>query len=510
MSKMKKLIFSILFFLFLVPSLPVRAEIESTHEIELKSLGHGIVIPTSFEVKSADGTFATLSGINPKDWQLEEIGEEHNYSIDLGNGYVAKKWWLYSMDSWGKGYMQTSVYNENDELVFHLGRNEQGEISCIMKDEEGNLVQDIFPQNDYEPIDYGDEWINQDLNYDYGDSIPPCKRNVYDAESDTMRVYHKSGNGDDMVMNLREKYEYNHGGDPVCTVYHLRATGDDYTKDEECYEAYSFKKSDMAYVGFWGPILTPYGEEYSYNFSEIPLVVSVEGEEYYFYKVASRNIEWSTQQERDLCDGKIVESVAYFTKEQIEILERENLRFYDEIEEKYPEFLLPRGEPEIVGSPDEKGEGQIEEEKAIDAIKQTNNDEKTDTDGYITGAVEDGNGNKSYIQELTGDVVDINGAYPTKLMTQVDNTPVGIQYKLILMDDSGATLATFGCFDIEHTNYKYAYLTMIDVSTDYPTFMVAGSDAPVSGNLGYMGQVTTDTENGQETGAIYVQPGGNP
>lgn len=379
MNKIKKLLALVPFIFLLIPYIPTMAQIESVHEIELKDMGNGIVIPTSFDVKNPDGSFATLSRVNPTEWQLETVGE--CYSMKLDNGYTACKKWIYSDDDWSKGYMQSCVYNENDELVFSLGRNEFGQISCTLIDEEGNIVQNIFPADDYKTKDFGDEWLNKELNYNYGDSIPPFMRKVYDAEADTMRVYNKSDDGNGIVMYLREKYEYNHGGDPVCTLYHIRETGDDYTKDEKSYEVYSFKKSNMMDCGFWTGINTPSGLMYGYHYSEIPSVITMDGVDYYFYKVAQRNPNWSTPEERAVLDGKIIECACHFTKEQIEILKKENLKFYDEIEAKYPEFLYPKrnAEPQIIGSPDEKGEGQIHEEEAIAAIKPANESGETES-----------------------------------------------------------------------------------------------------------------------------------
>ena len=45
---------------------------------------------------------------------------------------------------------------------------------------------------------------------------------------------------------------------------------------------------------------------------------------------------------------------------------------------------------------------------------------------------------------------------------------------------------------------------MIDMTSSYVMFDVAGSDTPISGNLQYGGSATVQTENGEETNQILM------
>lgn len=118
------------------------------------------------------------------------------------------------------------------------------------------------------------------------------------------------------------------------------------------------------------------------------------------------------------------------------------------------------------------------------------------------------NGSRCIMQPLTGDIITINGYTPAYVWTEFQNTPVGEQLKIHLMDENFKDLydAGFGInWDVEYTNYKYAYFLKLDyVGTSVCIFTVGGTDTPKSGNLHYMGDGTTDTETGPQTGPCYV------
>ena len=93
-------------------------------------------------------------------------------------------------------------------------------------------------------------------------------------------------------------------------------------------------------------------------------------------------------------------------------------------------------------------------------------------------------------QPLTGDVVAINGMTPVAVLTFIENTPEGEQIKVQLVDANYNTILTGIAFDMEHTKYKYAYLTVLDMSEEMmgnSFFQVAGTNSQMSGNLNHVG-----------------------
>ena len=110
-------------------------------------------------------------------------------------------------------------------------------------------------------------------------------------------------------------------------------------------------------------------------------------------------------------------------------------------------------------------------------------------------------GTKVCWQELTGDVIPINGMIPKYVMTQELQTPSGPQISIILNDENYNMLMPIMNFDTTHTNYKYVYLTRVDFAINIAE--IAGTNEPVSGNLNYSGETTYDTENGQVIGDVY-------
>ena len=70
-----------------------------------------------------------------------------------------------------------------------------------------------------------------------------------------------------------------------------------------------------------------------------------------------------------------------------------------------------------------------------------------------------------------------------------------------LYDDNGSIVKNFYVFDIDHTNYKYVYISKIDMN--YDSIDIAGTNEPISGNLNYNGEVTTIYNDEEVTGSLY-------
>ncbi len=105
----------------------------------------------------------------------------------------------------------------------------------------------------------------------------------------------------------------------------------------------------------------------------------------------------------------------------------------------------------------------------------------------------------SWNQIIVGDIVPIAGKVPATCYTHISNGHILAQ----LYDEnygivSSADLTPYG---MDHTNYKYVYFTMVaNIGNGTATWQIAGTDdASMSGNLGYHGQGTIETEQGEST-----------
>ena len=105
----------------------------------------------------------------------------------------------------------------------------------------------------------------------------------------------------------------------------------------------------------------------------------------------------------------------------------------------------------------------------------------------------------SWNQIIVGDIVPVAGKVPATCYTHISNGHILAQ----LYDEnygivSSADLTPYG---MDHTNYKYVYFTMVaNIGNGTAIWQIAGTDDDsMSGNLGYHGQGTIETEQGEST-----------
>lgn len=314
-------------------------------------------------------------------------------------------------------------------------------------------------------------------------------------------------NGD--IMNLYSKYEYSAEGGGVCTEYRVAMMDEEYDQEDEYYEVCSYKKDDIVEESFFGPYYRPdTGMTYGITYSEHPSVITKKGEEYYLYKVASINDNWSTEKERELLEGKVVESAYYFTKEQIEILAAENIIYYHEIMERHPDFIFPNWDNElfdpvngkVVEAPVETAEATpeptAEAEEATPEVAEVT-PESTSEGAWVS---QGSDGRTIYRQLLTGAKMPINGQIPVEVETQTWNYDGYLQITVLLYDANGNSIEAWGMInDLEHTNYEYVYFTTVSLCPDKPSessFVVKGTDTP------FEGVVFTDNEGMPPTNSL--------
>ena len=503
MSRLKRLLLLLPILGISLPAITCQAKYEQTTEIELIDMGHGIYIPSSFDVINEDGLFATLSYLDLTPWLEAEI-DEWSYSITLDNGYRAEKSWI-PIEGERTGYMCTTVYNENGEMVFFVG-NDWGQIKLVMIDDAGNHLTNVYSRQVIT------ENNGREDSYS-GEIGAPLTRSTYSASENIRKVYGQWKED----MRLFQKYEYDTADGDICRFYNV--TSDTYDLDDEYYEESSYRKEDLQEYWLRGTVynlLTGKAVYLEYPY-QLPSVQTINGVKFYLYVLEQWEFDWSLEEEREVMDGKPEDITHYFTKEQIEILEAEHITTYEELMERYPEFwdasfYIPPGVEYITGTPsDGVSESERTAQNAIISPNIENAPENAEgsEDSGRTGSASDWHTSeygRSLTQPLTGDVLAINGSVPTMLITNVLNTPSGEQFTMTLIDDNYNNLATMTAFDIEHTNYKYAYLTEINADASFTYFAVAGSDTPISGNLQYVGQSDVDTENGTEQESLYTDP----
>lgn len=524
MKKYKKGLVLLLALVVLMPVIPVEAKVEETTEVELIDMGHGIWVPSSFDVVDENGNYVTLSKVDASYCEMQEIDEE-SYSIILDNGYRAEKEWAYVAGITDKAYARTTIYNENGDIVFTLGNDFMGQIVFAMQDEAGNYVKNTYSRNVVVDLE-NDEFESYYVTNEDDSTIRPLTRQTYNSEEQVQKIYKKWGN----VMQLDSKYEYDTEGGGTCTVY--GKTVNKYDKEDEYYENFSYKKDDLKEYTY-NTVFHIYGQgraAYGPCNKVAPTKITQRGQELYIYWLDNyfTDIEWSSadQDMEEILDGRPMQQNYYFTQEQIDILEKEGIKTVDELMKKYPEFSetfgayvdtldedIGKEEPEEIKEAREKEESIISlEEQATPQPTETPTEAPTEApaeevpEEKLPVVIDDkwrisADGSRVCWQELTGDAVPINGMIPAHVMTQEMNTPYGIRCTAILYDENYNMIVHCMNFDLEHTNYEYAYITTMDFALGMAE--IAGTDTPISGNLHYLGETTYETESDPVTGDVY-------
>ena len=502
MKKYKKwlLLFSIIG--AFIPVLPCEAKVEQTHEVELIDMGHGIWIPSSFDVLDENGNFVTLSNVDASFCEMQEIDEE-SYSITLENGYRAEKEWCYLAGITDKAYPRTTIYDENGKIVFTLGNDFYGQMVFAMQDEDGNYVKNTYSRNVAVDLE-NDTFETYYAENEDGSTIRPLSRQIYNSEDQVKKVYKKVGN----IMQLNEKYEYDTEGGGTCTIYGMvpAITPEGYDEEDEYYESFSYQKDDLKEYTY-NTVFHIYGQgrdAYGPCSKVVPSKITDHGQELYIHWLDNyfTDVEWSDNT-GEILDGNPMQQHYYFTQEQIEIIKAEGITTVDKLKEKYPEFLETfKGFVSTGGECEPESEEQRKAREAQESIIKNDVSEENLAEPEYDGTWQTlPDGTKVCWQELTGDVIPINGMIPKYVMTQELQTPSGPQISIILNDENYNMLMPIMNFDTTHTNYKYVYLTRVDFAINIAE--IAGTNEPVSGNLNYSGETTYDTENGQVTGNVY-------
>lgn len=507
MKKYKRLLFLLSILGMLIPAFPSEAKIETTHEIQLIDMGHGIFVPSNFDVVDENGNFVTLSGIDPSYMEPQTVDEE-SYSIVLENGYRAEKEWFYDAGSKDKtkAYLRTTVYDTKGNPVFVLGCDIMGNVHFGMQDEQGNYVKNTYTNSVINKIVEGETvtFESSGTKNEDGTALLPLKRVTYDAQEHISKTYKKWGD----TMQLHEKYDYSAQGGGTCTVYgKINTMYNSYDQEDEYYESYSYKKEDLQeYSARTLVLMLENGTVvYSPYTTTLPSKITQKGVELEIYWLENyfENANWdeSSKNTPEILAGRPCDEFYYFTKEQIEIIEKEGITTVSQLQDKYPEFFETFGgfTDTYYGNHAEvqAQEQQQQIDKANEAI--ISEDEKTESKYDFNGewyTLQDGT--RECFQNIVGDVMEIDGKIPTWVVTQDRGSNGQI---VTLYDDNGSIVKNFYVFDISHTDYKYVYIS--EINMNYDSIEIAGTNEPIGGNLNYQGEVTTTYNDEEVTGSLY-------
>ncbi len=480
----------------------------TTHasELTLKDYGNGFYLPTTFELKGADGSMLTAPTMDPSVWKPGTWQEKEEMELD--NGMTATKWWKKAED--GKAYPCISVYDEEGTEVFRAGRDMANQLVVFMEDSAGNTL-------------YSDYTVTK-LRYQEGkaasfstDNACPRSMEQFDASSNSTH---------------RESYTYDPDGkeEPIITAY------DSYW-DENGFSEKNQMIIEGQVVSEWKDGEGIFFEDFEYSLREPASLTKEqwksiepcfqEGDYHicpaYTYLMAGQTLE-PVKILKTREDGEVIESIMYFTQAHIEIMEDEDVMVrrsiregeervihYDVILKKCPLYLYDEllASPTITVARSAKAEEMFRkqdeyQQKLKDAVvkgtdRMGNVSETDGTAGEGTQAAAASstmiNGNTSWTQKIVGDVVAINGMVPEYCITMESNGHVLLNiydrdYNFICGSDNGT--------DKGFTDYQYVYFTMVSIIDNGGVILrVDGTnDAGMSGNLGHINNGQTETDNG--------------
>ena len=549
----KLIIFAIIMaFALISDKAEVCAKSPSTFDIELKDLGDGFYVPSTYDYKDENGNIAMVN-IDVSVWDMQEISLYdflYPARITLENGHILEKYYS-NVDEVVHEYIQKyyryegdrdetyydtlksikiNAYpecmemDENGVVLFHVGKQLAGNIDVCFGDAEGYGVSYNF-SHDVTRSRGVDENGNKILYWETEIYSKPDSFYINDKEDRELRIYQLSYAGGEEVYKLAQKNEYDENHDLSKVSYYSlgRYNDEPYDReDEEYLEEWMYAK-DIVSVGLDCMINYPLGyseKDGGVIFREgpgfvnklLPLVKysGVDNTELYLLKLKNRL-------DPALPDDYDAEGVWYFTKEHYDEIVSQGITTYEELLERFPEYLNDEFNAMVVaetrGDPDYKDETELEEEARHDAIirgdDHTDNADNIDNDTQDEGGEANNytmrDGGRVWNQKITGDIVPAGGKTPATLETWEQNTPAGTQIKLTVRDENGGIIAVGIGRDLSHTEYKYAYFTMYTLIDDGKViFEVAGSDDPVSGNFNYEGSWTMDTDNGEQGYDSYM------
>lgn len=491
--------FTVVMGAILLMPMNVSAKTDETFDVELYEYDDGIWLPKEFKVKDEEGRFATF-GLQEEfpEGQVKLMPKGKDRFEELDNGYYLDVYWADCSDPSPLGTQAkpedpvwcriVSVYNQDGELMFYNGwtvsylEMDKGfKYVMTLADDEGNYIDEQYSNP---------TMSKKNENRTLRDI--PLTRRTWDASEKTARDY----NGfhlDEGYMErpveegayqyrLFTKYDYSESENGLITNYNMAWGGPEYDEDEDYYRMYTYYSDD---VHRHPVVKTSDDGLYITNLYIPDVIYPAFSDEPLYLRIYPKHA------------GDSEDKVLYLTKEHIDTLDAEGLKYFEDIKKLHPEYEDDEFNAtvrfEIV-----EGENELPEEEKIRQEREN---------AVIEGSSEESSGNTTYstqggayYQELVGDTIPINGMTPKYLLSFEDEHGIS----LTLYDESNQIVASYQGTSMDHVNFKYAYLTEVYVNdVGGCTFCVAGSDTAVSGNLYHRNTGVQDTDNGTTIGSTY-------
>ena len=493
---------------------PIRAY---ATELTLTDYGDGFYLPTSFDLRDADGKILTAPKLDTSLWGAGEYEEEKEMTLD--NGMKAVRWWKKTDD--GQAYPCVSVYDESGKELYRAGRDACNELVVYMGNEEGDTMLSHYTKTT--------------VRYEDGTTVAYIED--YDQPR-SMEQYYA-----DEKRSRSEGYNYDPDakpgeGDPVITV------------NENYWDGEGFRERGETIVN--GQVVSTYQDVDVITFDdweftlEQPVALTKEkikevepcfkeGDthicpSYTSLLVGQPLVAFNTVTIDE--NGEQVSTIRYYLKEHLEIMEEngfiirphlENGKdgapyiMFDVIKKECPLYLydeLLASEPLAVKVTSAKAEEMFKKQdellknkkaaiiKGEDRQAEVESDDKVGPSNYS-----EKNGEPTWTQKIVGDVVPISGGTPAYCVTRLWEGHVFVEILDANMQRLDKEDYAFGT---DYTNYEYVYFTMIDILDNGTcVFKIAGTDdAGKGGNLNRTNMGEVETENGMTGNTTYYQDWG--
>ena len=498
------LAFAVAFF----SKLDANATALKSFEIGIKDTGDGYYEPESYEIKDDGGNYALIT-IDSAFWGEKEVtfGEfkEVKEKNLPGGGTLSQKY-LSCDDSVGEYYLEyaggsdkekkdidkktvkafliETITNSDGDVIFRIGKQNGGGVEIFIDAGDGNFAQYVYSYDLCEVKSKDSTTITAGYTTIINDN--PRSISIFDSDTNELRTYVLVENFGLTGYRLSKKNEYDENGNLLKQSRYNFFSDTEGDLPEEEYLLYSAETESLEdteiscfvnkFTGFdeaTGDAV--YKKTLTTRTLKLPFVIVGKNTELFMHVLSDRL-------DSDLAEDEREDNPFYFGGDHFETLSQGELYKYEEVKEKYPEFLKDGsfavdlssdGATEVAG-PNEDSH-RPEEGEFIDPVLNSEPVErKTQVENKKYYYSID-NGDEIWMQPITGDTPSINGRTPWALCTY--KSADGKQILLQIYDDAGGIITALEGSDLKHTDYEYVYFTELNTpDSGTVTFKVAGTN----------------------------------
>ncbi len=490
--------------------LDVNAKALSSFEIGIKDTGEGFYEPESYDIKDSNGNYVLIT-IDSAFWGEKEItfGEFREVKEkELPNGGTISQKFMSSDDSVGeyyleyagaddeekknidkktvKAYLIETITNSDGDVVFRIGKQNGGDVEIFIDGGDGNFAQYVYSYDLCEVKSKDSTTIT--AAYTTVISDKPRNICIFDADTNELRTYVSGENFGLTGYRLSKKNEYDESGSLLKQSRYDFFSEEEGDLDEEEYLLFSAETESLEdteiscfvnkFTGFdetTGDAV--YEKTLTTKILKLPFVIVGKDTELFLHVLSDRL-------DPDLSENEREDNPFYFVSDHYEALIQGELYKYEEVKDKYPEFLK---DSSFCINPSSNGADETanQNEGSYPPTEEAGNEPvPTSEPARQKSGVENkryyytvDNGDEIWMQPITGDVSEINGVMPWALCTY--KSADGKQIILQIYDDTGAIITALAGEDLRHTDYEYVYFTELNAfDGGAVTFKVAGTNEP--------------------------------